>query len=114
MAKYKIPTDRVFKDFALVKTLTGTYVCPGWIPVENGTTRGDVEYSDDLICENTITQTQLKIKKTSLEFKALSSNGKSEYLITLKNEVWDCTCPAKMFRRGDCKHIKNIKENNYS
>jgi len=110
MAKYKIPTHRVFKDFALVKTLTGTYICPGWIPVENGTTREDIEWSDDIIIEKPIESTSVKPEtQKKLEFRVPSSNGKSEYLVRFRGGVWSCTCPASTFRRGNCKHIKEIE-----
>jgi len=32
--------------------------------------------------------------------------------VTLKNGRWDCSCPARQFRRGDCKHIKLKKDEN--
>lgn len=118
MAKYKIPRDRVFKDFGIMRTLSGTYICPGWIPVDEGTTRDDVEFSDDIIIEKPINSTQLKAEQpVDLEFKVPSSNGKSEYLVKYHREVnqkgvWSCNCPASNFRRGDCKHIKALSIEN--
>lgn len=107
MAKYKIPRDRVFKDFGIMKTLSGTFICPGWIPVDEGTTREDVEFSDDIIIEKPILSSELKAEpQRDLEFAVPSSNGKSEYLVRFQRGVWSCNCPASSFRRGDCKHIK--------
>ena len=107
MAKYKIPRDRVFKDFGIMKTLSGTFICPGWIPVDEGTTREDVEFSDDIIIEKPILSSELKAEpQRDLEFVVPSSNGKSEYLVKFQRGVWSCNCPASSFRRGDCKHIK--------
>jgi hypothetical protein len=115
MAKYKIPRDRVFKDFGIMKTISGTYICPGWIPVDEGTTRNDVEISDDIIIEKPINSTQLKPEtQRDLEFVVPSSNGKSEYLVKFQRGVWNCNCPASSFRRGDCKHIKALSIENQS
>lgn len=110
MTKYKIPRDRVFKDFALVQTLTGLYVCPGWIQVDKGTTRNDIEFSDDILIKSEIVSTETpKISQKDVEFKVHSSNGKSEYLVTFKGGQWNCNCPASSFRRGYCKHIKALE-----
>ncbi len=110
MAKYKIPRDRVFKDFGIVTTLSGTYICPGWIPVDEGTTREDVEFSDDIIIEKPINSIELKPEtQKDLEFVVPSSNGKSEYLVKFQRGVWSCNCPASTFRRGNCKHIKELE-----
>lgn len=107
MAKYKIPHHPVFNDFALVKTLSGTYICPYWIPVDEGTTREDIEFDDSVIIEKPILSTELKAEpQRDLEFRVPSSNGKSEYLVRFQRGVWSCNCPASSFRRGDCKHIK--------
>ena len=110
MAKYKIPRHPVFKTFGLVKTLSGTYVCPGWIPVDEGTTRDDIEFSDDIIIEKPTISTSVKPEpQKDLEFKVPSSNGKSEYLVRFQKGFWSCTCPASTFRRGNCKHIKEYE-----
>jgi hypothetical protein len=112
MSKYKIPRDRVFKDFGIIKTLKGTYICPGWIPVDEGTTRDDVEFSDDIIIEPVSNSTQVKPETAvvkDIEHTVTSSNGKSEYIVSFKRGIWNCTCPAANFRRGDCKHIKMFK-----
>ena len=109
MAKYKIPRDRVSKDFGIMRTLSGTYICPGWIPVDEGTTRDDVEFDDNIIIEKPIVPTQLKAEpQVDLEFVVPSSNGKTEYLVKFQRGVWSCNCPASSFRRGDCKHIKAL------
>jgi hypothetical protein len=112
MTKYKIPRDRVFKDFGIVRTLNGLYICPGWIPVDEGTTRDDIEFSDDITVDKY--KQPLKspeISQKELEFRVPSSNGKSEYLVTYKREQWNCNCPASSFRRGHCKHIKALETN---
>jgi hypothetical protein len=110
MAKYKIPRPAVFKDFGILRTISGTYVCPGWIPVDEGTTREDIEFSDDITIKPGIVSVATpKIPQKDLEFKVPSSNGKSEYLVTFKRGQWNCNCPASSFRRGHCKHIKALE-----
>ena len=110
MTKYKIPRPVVFKDFGILKTISGTYVCPGWIPVDEGTTREDIEFSDDITIEPCrVSPEVIKIQQEDREFTIASSNGKSEYLVTFKKGQWNCNCPARSFRRGDCKHIKHFE-----
>ena len=110
MAKYKIPRHRVFQTFGIVKTLNGTFICPGWIPVEDGTTRDDVEFSDDIIIEPVSDSTEVKPEpQKDIEFKVPSSNGKSEYVVKRQRGIWSCNCPASTFRRGNCKHIKELE-----
>jgi hypothetical protein len=110
MAKYKIPRHPVFRDFALVKTINGLFICPDWIPVEDGTTRDDIEFDDDIIIESGVASTELKAEpQKDMEFNVPSSNGKSTYLVKFHRGVWSCTCPASTFRRGNCKHIKEFE-----
>ena len=88
MAKYKIPRDRVFKDFGIMKTLSGTFICPGWIPVDEGTTREDVEFDDNIIIEKPTLLSELKAEpQRDLEFVIPSSNGKSEYLVKFQSSI---------------------------
>lgn len=32
------------------------------------------------------------------------------YFVTIFYGEWRCTCPSFLFREGDCKHIKSLKE----
>jgi hypothetical protein len=37
-----------------------------------------------------------------------------EYIVSVTNGVWNCTCKGFMFRKNNCKHINKVKEkNNY-
>ena len=110
MAKYKVPRHNVIKNFSIVEFASGTYVCPGWIPVDKGTTREDVEFIDNITIENKENSAGV-IKETQQEliYKVPSSNGKSEYLVKFQYGDWSCNCPASMFKRGNCKHIKELK-----
>lgn len=111
MKKYKIPKSPGFNIFAIVKTLSGTYVCPGWHKVPEETTREQIELIE-CISTPKVKKSLEVVKapsKKSTEWKVLSSNGKKTYIIK-NTPFWNCTCPANQFRRGDCKHIKKIKD----
>ena len=114
MSKIKIPRHPVFRDYGIVNLPTGTYVCPGWIPVPKGTTRNDIEFSDDIIIEPEVTSAEVKSvieKPQKIEHSVTSSNGKTQYTVTFDRNMWSCTCPASTFRRGHCKHIKMFETN---
>lgn len=109
---YTFPAHSAYGTvFAIVKTLTGTYVCPGWHQVPEGTTR------DQIIIEpNTSIKPELAIpkelKKTeNQQWEVNGSKPGTTYQVTVKNGNWSCTCPASQFRRGSCKHIIEKKSN---
>lgn len=118
MEKFKIPADRAFRGaFAIVNTISGTYVCPGWHPVPAGTTREQIEIDMSVIAtkiESSVEATEIAIEKSYEVVVSGSKQGK-EYTVKLERGRWSCTCPASNFRRGDCKHIKaeqiNLKSN---
>lgn len=111
MKIFKIPKEPPFNIFGIVNLPSGTYVCPGWHKVPEGTTIEQIELVEPIIISNT--KKVLEVVKTPLkkskEWKIPSSNGKKTYLIK-NTPYWSCTCPANQFRRDDCKHIKKIKE----
>ena len=94
---HKVPNHPVFKSFAIVKTSTGTYVCPGWIPVPDGTTRDEVEWETPLP------------KSPEADFTEHSIKGATgDYTVTLSENYGDrCTCPGYTFRKN-CRHIEEI------
>ena len=113
MKTYKIQRQPPFRDFAIVKTLSGTYVCPGWHPVEPGTTREQiilVEPKDAPVINKPVKKFVTNQVKQTKTFKVLSSNGKSYYNVQFDGKDWSCDCPASNFFRGPCKHIKAKKE----
>ena len=115
MKLYKIPKHPVFKDFALVKTLSGTYVCPGWHPVDEGTTRDQIVLVDAVINNNVkknFTPAENKVKQIK-KYKVKSSRGDKFYTVANNNGQWSCDCPASQFFRGPCKHIKSLKKEKY-
>jgi hypothetical protein len=91
--------------WGLVQTNAKTFVCPGWYEVPNGTTRSQIEFKFKQ--EVIVKEVQGESKDDSWEVEG--SKG-AIYKVTLRNDKWDCSCPARQFRRGDCKHIKSIKE----
>lgn len=42
------------------------------------------------------------------EYKVLGSRG-NIYTVTDEGGAWSCTCPASKWQKGDCKHIKELK-----
>ena len=105
MEKIKVNTGRNY--FAIVTTLNGTYVCPGWTPVPSGTTREMIEL--DVNVQPLTEQKTAEVKtEPQQEWKVEASKPGKFYQVTYKMGRWDCTCPAKMFHRGDCKHIKKV------
>lgn len=102
---YKINTGRNY--FGIVEVLGKTYVVPGWHEVPLGTTRDEIElvYNEPSYMMAKPTEAT---KSSDMSWEVKGSKG-SIYKVTLRNNRWDCTCPARTFRRGDCKHIKSQK-----
>lgn len=110
MEKFIIkPHGQFGTAFAIVNTLSGTYICPGWHPVPAGTLREQVEFDmSDYVNKRSI---QPEVKKT-LEVKVYSVEAsKPGNFYEVKNDRgnWSCSCPSASFHRGDCKHVKKIK-----
>ena len=102
------PSDQYGEVFGLAKTNSGTYVCPGWHPVPNGTTRDQIKFHPSAkVVKPKAAPIITKTENRSWQVEA-SKPGKF-YTVSEKDSRWDCTCPAKMFHRGDCKHIKAKK-----
>ena len=102
---YKINTGRDY--FGIVNQGGNTYVVPGWHEVPAGTTREQIElvYNEPSYMKPTPTEAT---ESSDMVWEVKGSKG-SVYKVTLRNNRWDCTCPARTFRRGDCKHIKSQK-----
>lgn len=99
---YKINTGREY--FGIVNQGNRTFVIPGWHEVPSGTTRDQImlvynepSYMKPMLAEAT--------ESSDMLWEVKGSKG-SVYKVTLRNNKWDCSCPARTFRRGDCKHIK--------
>lgn len=109
MSTIVLPTDLFYGTvFAIVNTISGTYVCPGWHPVPLGTTREQIKF------DMTVTPSKPKVathvtKTNDITVEVIASKGNKTYTVSFKAGRWDCTCPAKSFRHGDCKHIKEQK-----
>lgn len=90
--------------WALVQTNGKTYVCPGWYEVPNGTQREAIrfKFKQEVVVKEVQEETQ------DQSWTVEGSKG-VQYKVTLRNNKWDCSCPARQFRRGECKHIKAKK-----
>ena len=99
---YKINTGRDY--FGIVNQGDLTYVIPGWHEVPSGTTRDQIElvYNEPSYMKPKPIEAT---KSNDMTWEVQGSKG-SVYKVTLRNSKWDCSCPARTFRRGDCKHIK--------
>ena len=102
------PHDGYGEVFGLAKTLSGTYVTPGWHLVPDGTTRDQIKFHPSAKSSKPEPQPETP-KQTVEEWTVSGSKPGVTYQITHTVGRWDCTCPAKMFHRGDCKHIKAKK-----
>ena len=116
MEKYKIQRHPPFRTFGIVEVSGKTYVCPGWHEVPNGTTREQIELVEngETYVPPVIEAPVEKVEESKgQEWQVEGSKG-NIYTVTYKNYIWDCTCPARQFRRGDCKHIKAKKDESQS
>ena len=109
MKKFILPQHECYgKVFAIINTISGTYVCPGWHPVPAGTTREQIEF--DMTSTPSVKKAATEEPKmANKEWQIESSKKNKFYTVSLRDATWDCTCPAKNFHRGDCKHIKAQK-----
>jgi hypothetical protein len=92
--------------FAIVKTISGTYVCPGWHKVPEGTTRDQIRFFPSTKPKRE------EIKKEPIKeetWKVESSKPGKFYTVSFNGTSWSCNCPSAQFHRGDCKHIKAKK-----
>jgi len=106
MKIYTFPQSAFYGDvFGIVKTLSGTYVCPGWHPVPDGTTRDQIRFEEAV---NVPKKEALPVSPKR-EWQVDGSRAGVTYTISDSNGSWNCSCPAKSFQRGDCKHIKAKK-----
>lgn len=116
MEKILIPGDSHYGDmFALVKLPTGTYVCPGWHRVPQGTTREQIQIQP-IVNKPTEQVVASVIKKAAVVNKKWQVPGSKAgvvYDVTNKNGKWSCSCPSASFHRGDCKHVKKLKLEEY-
>ena len=107
MKIYTFPRSAFYGDvFAIVKTLSGTYVCPGWHPVAEGTTREQIKFEAAV----NVPKKETRPESPKKEWQVNGSKSGVTYTVSDTNGSWNCTCPSKSFHRGDCKHIKAKKD----
>ena len=92
--------------FGIVNANSRSYVVPGWYEIPYGTKRNEIKFTGKSAPK------PIKVEESSstenAEWTIEGSRG-AQYKVTLRNDRWDCSCPARQFRRGDCKHIKAKK-----
>lgn len=106
MELYTLPHSPFYGDtFGIIQLGNNTYVVPHWYEVKEGTTRDQIQFE---VVEEKVSPPPKKPKPKNQTWEVISSNGKITYIIR-GGDTFSCTCPANQFRRGDCKHIKEIK-----
>ena len=107
MKIYTFPRSAFYGDvFGIVKSISGTYVCPGWHPVAEGTTREQIKFEAAVNTPKKVTAPV----SSNREWQVNGSKAGVTYTVSDVNGSWNCSCPAKSFHRGDCKHIKAKKD----
>ena len=103
MVKIQAPWPRT--GFGITRTNGKAYVVPGWYEVPLNTVLCDVTFSGE---KPKPVKIKAPVNQETKEWIVTGRKG-TQYKVTLKNDRWDCTCPARQFRRGECKHIKAKK-----
>ena len=103
---FEIPQETYNGFFGMVTVSNKTYVCPGWYEVPLGTTREQIK----LVGAKAEVKTPERVKPIQKTFKVEGSKPGTFYDVKLFNGFWSCNCPSSKFHRGECKHIKKIKE----
>lgn len=104
---YTFPPHNPFGiHFGIAKTLTGTYVCPGWYPVPDGTTKDQIRFDMSAVPP----KPEPVVTEVSKWEVPGSKPGVMYTVMRGLEDNFNCSCPAFSFRRGECKHIKGIRE----
>jgi hypothetical protein len=102
--------------FALLRLSSGTYVCPGWHRVPEGTTREQIVMLPivNKAPSASVLEKPKKAAAINKSWKVAGSKPGTVYDVTNKNGKWSCSCPSASFHRGDCKHVKKLKLEEYA
>ena len=106
MIKHK-HTHPVLPPFLYTSHIDGKkYIVPGWKEVHPNTTFSDIEWVRE----------KIEVKKTDIQSFEFKSSSGSEIYITKKytnidgSVKYNCSCPGVWRTRGNCKHIKEIRD----
>jgi hypothetical protein len=88
---------------------TYTITDSGWVEIPADTTLEDLR--NHWVDTSHSATNKVNIPKQMLikEFEVLSSKGDSNYIVSVDNGKYSCTCIGYSFRRK-CKHIEQIKQ----
>lgn len=107
MQEIRLPLHWRFKDvFGIAKTREGTFVCPGWHPVPEGTTREQIVFDSTMSVEEPESKPVAKAAEPKSWLVPGSKPG-VQYNVLFNGKTWTCSCPASTFQRGPCKHVKS-------
>lgn len=99
----KLPEDFILESFhppAIISIGGKTYACPGWHEIHEDTS------IEELLSRWKKSFRGLK-SKAAKEVRILSSDGKREYIVSLKGNEWSCNCVGFKYHRR-CKHIDKV------
>lgn len=96
--------------FGFANTLSGTYIVPGWYPVPAGTLREQVEFDMSDYVPREAKTSEVTKTLASKVYKVEASKPGNFYEVKNQNGNWSCSCPSASFHRGDCKHVKKLKD----
>lgn len=104
--KYK-HTHSQLPPFLFTSHLDGKkYIVPGWQEVHPNTTFDDIKW----------VRKKVEVKKTEIQSFEFPSSSSDEIYITRKYTnpdstiKYSCNCPGSFRSRGNCKHIKEIRD----
>jgi hypothetical protein len=85
---------------AIVITLTGKYIVPGWIKIHSEATRDDINWIKDK---------PKPIKETKVFTFTSASMPGVEYKVTKVENHITCNCQGYFRSGGNCKHVKEVR-----
>lgn len=86
------------------------YVIPNWIEVPMETTYDDVVLVSPFGKTKGKPIEQIRTETDDIQVDVPSSTGKGGYKVRRFQGTWTCSCPASMYRRMECKHVKEVKK----
>lgn len=108
--KYEV---KVKTAIGIISTINGKYIVGGegpWLKCDEDTTLNNIKIIKPQLENQLIkTQTSTQDEKT---YTFTSSSSDSVYTVKLINDTYNCDCPGFWRSKGNCKHIKELKNEN--
>ena len=110
MTKYKVKKHS-YLPVAIVRFFDKTVIMPAGIECHPETTLGDIV---EIATQEQIEKSQIELpkKEEKRTWKFESASGGGTYIVTeTKPGVFKCQCPGFFRSKGNCKHVKEVREN---